>query len=105
MPFDWQTIVAIISVIVAFASWATSARKSRVDNLCQIIDSQAEHIVAQAQEIAELRTELTQAQATIKSLQAELTQAKGRITELELLNKHYRTLLHMNHIDPGEPHG
>ena len=74
---DWSAVVAIASVIVAVASWLTSARKSRVDNLVKIIDAQSNRI-----------TELEQ----------DLKQAKIRISELEDENRVYLRLLRENKI-------
>ena len=74
-------IVSVVSVIVAIASWATSASKSRVDNLCQIIDSQSQRI---------------------GELEKDLTQAKLRITELEGENVRYVRLLRDNCIEIEE---
>jgi chromosome segregation ATPase len=83
---DWQTIIALISVVVAGASWATSARKGRVDNLCKIID-------AQAQRIEELEEDLASANRRWRA-------AEARITELESENNHYREILCDEGIDP-----
>jgi len=80
---DWPMLVAVISGIVAAASWLTSARKSRVDNLCKIIDAQS---------------------ARIDELEDDLRRATERITELETENRRYRRLLQANRIDPEEPH-
>jgi len=74
-------IVSVVSVIVAIASWATSASKSRVDNLCNIIDAQS---------------------ARIGELEKDLTQAKFRITELEGENVRYVRLLRDNCIEIEE---
>jgi len=75
---DWTIIVALISAAVAVASWATSARKSRVDNLVRIIDAQSDRI---------------------KVLEEEITVAKARITELEFENRIYRRALKDNCIE------
>ena len=78
---DWPMLVAVISGIVASASWLTSARKGRVDNLCQIIDAQSKRI---------------------GELEEDLGSAKMRITELESENREYLRLLRANRIDPWE---
>ena len=78
---DWPIVVSIISVVVAIASWATSASKSRVDNLCQIIDSQSQRI---------------------GELEKDLMNAKLRITELEGENKRYVSILRDNCIEIDE---
>ena len=77
-PVDWSIVVAIVSAVVAIASWATSARKSRVDNLVQIIDAQGRHIAA---------------------LERDLREAKVRISELEVENRLYCQLLRDNGIE------
>jgi len=83
MPPEISTIVAVVSALVAIASWTTSARKSRVDNLCRIIDQLRKHI---------------------DELEADLARAKVRITELERENHRYRMKLIDASIDPdGEP--
>jgi len=75
-------LVAVISVIVSVASLLTSARKSRVDNLCKIIDAQSKRI---------------------GELEDDLQQATVRITELEAENREYLRLLRANRIDPKDP--
>jgi hypothetical protein len=83
MPPEISTIVAVVSALVAIASWTTSARKSRVDNLCRIIDQLRKHI---------------------DELEEDLARAKVRITELERENHRYRMKLIDASIDPdGEP--
>ena len=79
---DWPILVSIISVIVAIAPWLTSARKSRVDNLCKIIDAQSKRI---------------------GELEEDLRRANMRITELESENRQYVRLLRTNRIDPEQP--
>ena len=79
---DWPILVSVISVIVAIASWLTSARKSRVDNLCKIIDAQSKRI---------------------GELEEDLRRANMRITELESENRQYVRLLRTNRIDPEQP--
>lgn len=75
-------IVSLISAVVAAATWLTSARKSRVDNLVRIIDSQSKRI---------------------DELEQDLMRAKSRITELESENRRYLRLLRDNCIDVEMP--
>jgi phage shock protein A len=83
---DWVPIaVSAVSAVVALLSWATSARKSRVDNLNQIIDAQADWIKA-------LETELREAQA-------KLAKAETRIEILEDENCFYRRVIAAEEID------
>jgi len=78
---DWSIVVALVSAAVAVASWATSARKSRVDNLVKIVDAQARHIC---------------------ELEKDLRDAKQRITELEDERDSYLQLLRDNDIEVRE---
>lgn len=86
MPAEISTAIAVVSVVIAIVTAATSARKTRVDNLVAIIDVQAKHI-------KELET-------TVHDLQTQLDVATKRITELEALNRRYRRMLLDNCIDP-----
>ena len=86
MPAEISTAIAVVSVVIAIVTAATSARKTRVDNLVAIIDAQAKHI-------KELET-------TVHDLQTQLDVATKRITELEALNRRYRRMLLDNCIDP-----
>jgi cell division protein FtsB len=54
---DVATVVSVISVLVAVLSWFTSARKSRVDSLCQIIDALGEEIARLRERVLELERE------------------------------------------------
>jgi len=66
-------VVSLVSVLVAGLSWLTSARKTRVDNLCKIID-------AQSARIDELRGDLRDATARIEHLEAENRRYRGILT-------------------------
>jgi hypothetical protein len=76
---DPAVVVSFISVAVAVLSWMTSASKSRVANLCQIIDAQAKRI---------------------SDLEQDLRDATARITDLEAENRWYLRILGCEGIDP-----
>jgi len=86
MPAEISTAIAVISVVIAIVTAATSARKTRVDNLVAIIDAQAKHIA--------------NLEAQVSDLQTQLDVATKRITELEALNQRYRRMLIANCINP-----
>lgn len=86
MPAEISTAIAVVSVVIAIVTAATSARKTRVDNLVAIIDAQAKHI--------------KELENTVHDLQTQLDVATKRITELEALNRRYRRMLLDNCIDP-----
>ena len=71
--------VSLVSALVAALSWLTSARKSRVDNLCKIIDAQSRRIT---------------------ELEGDLAAATGRIEDLENENRWYRVIFRTEGIDP-----
>lgn len=75
---DWSIVVAVISSLVAIGSWATSASKSRVDNLVQIIDAQ---------------------EGRILTLEQDLKDAEIRIADLEEENRFYRHVIDEEGID------
>jgi hypothetical protein len=80
MPsIDPAVLVSVISIAVAILTWATSANKSRVQNLCQIIDAQAKRIT---------------------DLEQDLGDAKVRITDLEEENRWHRVIFSREGIDP-----
>ena len=79
-------IISAIGALIAVATWITSAKKSRVDNLVAIIDAQAKHI--------------KELEGMMHDLQTQLDVATKRITELEALNRRYRRMLLDNCIDP-----
>ena len=84
MPLSDPTVVAsiavsLVSAAVAGLSWLTSARKSRVDALCQIIDAQSRRI---------------------SDLEDDLQSATGRIVALESENRWYRVIFSREGIDP-----
>lgn len=79
IQLDPAVVVSIISVVVAILTWATSASKGRVQNLCQIIDAQAKRIT---------------------DLEDDLKGAKVRITDLEAENRWYRVIFSREGIDP-----
>lgn len=76
---DPAVLVSILSIVVAVLTWATSASKGRVQNLCQIIDAQAQRIA---------------------DLEQDLRDAKVRITDLEDENRWYRVIFSREGIDP-----
>ena len=82
-PMDPTVVVSIavslVSVVVAGLSWLTSARKTRVDNLCKIIDAQS---------------------TRIDELGADLRDATARIEDLEAENQWYRVIFSREGIDP-----
>jgi peptidoglycan hydrolase CwlO-like protein len=88
MPASISTAIAVVSVIVAVLTWLTSARKSRVDSLVAIIDSQAKHI--------------SRLESSVSELQQALERANSRITELEAQNHRYRRKLLDHRIDPED---
>ena len=71
--------VSLVAVLVTVLSWLTSARKSRVDNLCKIIDAQS---------------------AQIDALREDLRDAMVRIQDLETENQWYRAIFSYEGIDP-----
>jgi hypothetical protein len=56
-PIDWGVVIGIAGAVVGGLSWITSASKSRVDNLCQIVDVQAARIRTLTTRIEELEEE------------------------------------------------
>lgn len=87
-PVLISVIVAVIGAGVSIATWLTSARKSRVDNLVRIIDAQSKHI--------------TELEGQVRELRDALDTANLRITELEAQNRRYRRKLLDARIDPDD---
>jgi len=101
-------IVSGLSAIVAIATWQTSARKAQVENLCAIVDAQAEYIQRLEMQLKEARAVAAEQNERIKVLEGELEQAQEQLLMLERENCHYRSVLERAHIDvtkTGESHG
>jgi len=87
---DAGTALAIVGAIVgaigALNSWRTartSAKKTEVDNLRGIINTQSEHIASQDTRIDRLEAERDEQDARIDRLEAERDELRSRLTEIE----------------------
>ena len=100
---DWATvipyIISALSVIVAIATWRTSASKAQVENLCAIVDAQAEYIQRLELRLKETRAVAEKQDQRIKALEGELERAQEQLVVLERENCHYRRILERAHID------
>jgi septal ring factor EnvC (AmiA/AmiB activator) len=77
--FGLVTAIGGLTGVAALINSLSSAKKSRVESLCEIIDAQDRRIQQQEHEINELRQELNKTQAQSKRSQKENAILKSRI--------------------------
>lgn len=69
---DWQGAVAIGGVVVALATWLTSARKSKVQELIEIINAMSNEIDRLKARIVELERENDELRTDNRALCAQI---------------------------------
>lgn len=94
-------IVSIGSLIVAGATWLTSASKGRVDSLCSIVSAQAEYISRLEVQLTAAGEHSDEQDARIELLETDLESAKARMVVLEQENRWYVRILSAEGIDPA----